>query len=57
MYPKSEVKQKLESTKVLLAAITDCVEAYPNLKPTAIAKMLSMYQSRLKEEFDIVEGE
>jgi len=56
MFPTDEVKKKLEDPMTLLRALEDCVKIYPGLKPTAIAKMLEAYQTRLKESFGIMEG-
>jgi hypothetical protein len=36
-----------------LRALEDCAKIYPGLKPTAIAKMLDDYRSRLKDAFGI----
>lgn len=57
MFPTDEIKKNLEDPKTFLRALEDCVKIYPGLKPTAIAKMLKTYQSRLKESFGIMEGE
>ena len=56
MFPTDEVKKKLEDPMTFLKAIGDCANIYPGLKPTAIAKMLEVYQVRLKESFGIMEG-
>lgn len=57
MFPIDEVKNNLEDPMTFLRALEDCVKMYPGLKPTAIAKMLEAYQTRLKESFGIMEGE
>jgi hypothetical protein len=57
MFPTEEVKRNLESPVTFLLALGDCVNIYPGLKPTAIAKMLEAYQTRLKESFGIMDGE
>lgn len=57
MFPTDEVKNNLEDPMTLLRALEDCIKMYPGLKPTAIAKMLEAYQTRLKESFGIMEGE
>lgn len=56
MFPTDEVKKKLEDPMTFLRTIEDCVKMYPGLKPTAIAKMLEAYQTKLKESFGIMEG-
>lgn len=55
MFPTDEVKHNLEDPITFLRALEDCVKIYPGLKPTAIAKMLEVYQTRLKESFGIME--
>ena len=55
MFPTDEVKKNLEDPMTFLLALGDCVNIYPGLKPTAIAKMLEAYQTRLKESFGIME--
>ena len=55
MFPIDEVKKNLEDPMILLRALADCIEIYPGLNPTAIAKMLEIYQVRLKESFGIME--
>jgi hypothetical protein len=57
MFPTDEIKKNLEDPMTFLRAIEDCVKIYPGLKPTAIAKMLKVYQTRLKESFGIMDGE
>jgi hypothetical protein len=56
MFPTDEVKKTLEDPMTFLRALVDCVKICPGLKPTAIAKMLEAYQTRLKESFGIMEG-
>lgn len=56
MFATDEVKKNLEDPMTFLKAIDDCAKIYPGLKPTAIAKMLEVYQVRLKESFGIMEG-
>jgi hypothetical protein len=56
MFPTDEVKKNLENPITFLRALEDCVKIYPDLKPTAIAKMLEAYQMRLKESFGIMDG-
>ena len=57
MFPTEEVKRNLESPVTFMQAIADCEKIYPGLKPTAIAKMLDAYRTRLKESFGIMDGE
>lgn len=55
MFPTEEVKQNLKDPMTFLRAVEDCIKIYPGLKPTAIAKMLETYQTRLLESFGIME--
>ena len=55
MFLTDEVKNNLEDPITFLRALEDCVKIYPGLNPTAIAKMLEIYQARLKESFGIME--
>jgi hypothetical protein len=55
VYATEEIKKILNDPNLFLRALEDCVKIYPGLKPTAIAKMLEAYQTRLKESFGIME--
>ena len=57
MFPTDEIKKNLEDPMTFLKSLEDCVKIYPGLKPTAIAKRLEAYQTRLKESFGIMDGE
>lgn len=57
MFPTDEVKKNLKDPMTFLRAVDDCVKIYPGLKPTAIAKMLEAYRTRLEESFGIMDGE
>ena len=54
-YNKDEIKSILNDNYIFLKAITDGVEDVPPLKPTAIAKILDNYRTRLKDAFGIEE--
>ena len=55
VFATEEIKKTLDDPYVILKAVGDCVEIYPGLKPTAIAKMLEAYRTRLKDAFGIEE--
>ena len=56
MFSRDEVKKNLEDSTTFLRAVEDCVKIYPGLRPTAIAKIIEVYQVKLKEGFGIMEG-
>lgn len=53
VYATEEIKKILDDPNLFLRAVDDCTKIYPGLKPTAIAKMLDDYRSRLKDAFGI----
>lgn len=53
VYATEEIKKILDDPKLFLRAVDDCIKIYPGLKPSAIAKMLDDYRSRLKDAFGI----
>ena len=55
VYATEEIEKILNDPNLFLRAVGDCIEIYPGLKPSAIAKMLDDYRSRLKEAFGIEE--
>ena len=54
-YNKDEIKTILNDNNIFLRALADGVEAVPPIKPTAIAKILENYRTRLKDAFGIEE--
>lgn len=55
-YNKDEIKSILNDNNIFLRALADGVEGCPSLKPTAIAKIMENYRTRLKDAFGIEEG-
>lgn len=54
-YNKDEIKSILNNNEIFLRALEDGVEGCPSLKPTAIAKIMENYRTRLKDAFGIEE--
>lgn len=54
-YNKDEIKKILDDNGIFLKALEDGVEGCPSLKPTAIAKIMENYRTRLKDAFGIEE--
>ena len=54
-YNKDEIKKILNDNIIFLKALEDGVEGCPSLKPTAIAKIMENYRTRLKDAFGIEE--
>ena len=55
-YNKDEIKKILDDNGIFLKALEDGVEGCPSLKPTAIAKIMENYRTRLKDAFGIEEA-
>lgn len=55
-YNKDEIKSILNDNDIFLRAVADGVEVVPCLKPSAIAKILENYRTRLKDAFDTEEA-
>lgn len=55
VYAIEEIKQILNDPNLFLRAVGDGIEMAPGLKPTAIAKIMDTYRTRLKDAFGIEE--
>ena len=54
MYSEQELRIVLGSSKVFIEALQANMEAFPNLQPTAIGKIMDEYRSRILEQLGIL---
>lgn len=52
-YTREEIEKLLNDPNLFLRAVGDSINIAPQLKPTAIAKIIDTYRTRLKEAFGI----
>lgn len=55
IYTREEIQAYIGNIEILLKSIDDGVRDAPMLKPSAIAKIINNYKTRLKECFGIEE--
>ena len=53
IYPREEIEKILNDPNLFLRAVNDGIIFAPGLKPSAIAKIMDLYRSRLKDAFGI----